>query len=488
MKQPISIIVCYRNREDHLRRFVPHITSLFSDIKHEIIIVEQDDEERFKRGVLLNEGVKLAKYDLVALHDVDYLPESVDCYYGDTDVVQPVKRVNFINMDGTPRAESDIPTGYRHFKNSVDDDFYGAVTVFRKEAFFKINGFNSLYNGWGLEDADLRERIKHYGLSVSRNDGTFQALPHPDSNPGLQDENFQRNQMIFSNWRNYLFSGVNTQNLTSVSVRTSLDSLRHIKVRNLLVFTEEMRPLCSVEELSKFYQDSPEKHEYIWRNMKNLVNNTTFLKDHRDFVINNNWGYGNRAFHWMWYILVRQAPENFKFLEIGVFKGQIISLISLLNKILGKNGSVYAVTPLNKSGDKYATHPDIDYEEAIATIYAQFGLDASDLVLIEGYSNDSDIIGSVRNSAPYDLVFVDGCHDYDVVVSDLTNYREMVTINGHIVVDDSSNYLNIPDNLIRANWKGLEDVSRATRDVLEKDSRFVEVFAVGHNRIFKRIL
>jgi hypothetical protein len=73
------------------------------------------------------------------------------------------------------------------------------------------------------------------------------------------------------------------------------------------------------------------------------------------------------------------------------------------------------------------------------------------------------------------------------VVSDLTNYGDMVNIGGYIVVDDASNNLNIPDGLIRSNWKGLPDVSAATHDVMEKDSRFKEVFAVGHNRIFKRI-
>jgi predicted O-methyltransferase YrrM len=189
----------------------------------------------------------------------------------------------------------------------------------------------------------------------------------------------------------------------------------------------------------------------------------------------------------MWHLLVQQAPRNFRFLEIGVFKGQTISLVSLLNKMMRKDGQVFAITPLNASGDKYATHPDVDYEEAIAIIYAQFGLDASDLIVIEGYSNHLDIIATARQTAPYDLIFIDGCHDYDVVVSDLTNYGDMVSIGGYLVIDDASNYLNIPDNLIRANWKGLEDVSRATRDVVENDARFMEVFAVGHNRIFKRI-
>jgi len=36
----------------------------------------------------------------------------------------------------------------------------------------------------------------------------------------------------------------------------------------------------------------------------------------------------------MWLTLVQEIPSNFKFLEIGVFKGRILSLIELLSKHL----------------------------------------------------------------------------------------------------------------------------------------------------------
>lgn len=240
--------------------------------------------------------------------------------------------------------------------------------------------------------------------------------------------------------------------------------------------------------LENYYIDLPEKHVFIWNTMKQLVNQTPFLKSHRDFVVQYGWGYGNRAFHWMWNILVQHAPDNFKFLEIGVFKGQTISLVSLLNKTYNKNGTIYGITPLSTSGDKYATHPDIDYEEAIMTIYGRFGLDGEDLQILQGYSNDEVIIEQTKQIGPFDLVYVDGCHDYDVVVSDLKHYGDMVKLNGYLVVDDASNTLNIPDNLIRLNWRGLPDVTKATNDVLLNNPNFKEVFAVGHNRIFKRVL
>lgn len=488
MDQPkISIVVCYRDRKEHLDIFVPHIKNVFKDVSHEIIVVEQNDTTKFKRGVLLNVGAKAAKGEYIALHDVDYLPESANDYFSESDVTQPVRRVNFVNNDLTPRDVNDIPPGYRHFSDKVDDNFYGAVTVFKRDAFFNINGFCCLYDGWGLEDADLRERINSNSLSVTRNNGTFKALSHTDSFPGINDVNFQRNTQIFNEWEKYTLLGVNTQ-YSSIDDTYKYPGVDlYLKACNFVVLSPDLTNFATVKNMREYYKDTPEIHTDIWKTFKELVNQTPHLKNHRDFVIHNNWGYGNRALHWMWNILVQDVPQNFKFLEIGVFKGQTISLISLLNKVNKKNGTVIGVSPLNSSGDKYATHPDIDYETAISTIYGQFELDASDLQLIEGYSNDSQIIQLSESIGPYDIILVDGCHDYDVVVSDLTNYANMIKVNGYLVIDDASCYQNIPDNLIRSNWKGLDDVSRAVRDVTEKDGRFKEVFVVGHNRIFQRV-
>ena len=130
--------------------------------------------------------------------------------------------------------------------------------------------------------------------------------------------------------------------------------------------------LLNPVDLEAYYSDSPEKHVFIWSGMKDLVNHHPLLKAHRDFVVQYGWGYGNRAFHWLWNILVQHSADDFKFLEIGVFKGQTLSLVSLLNRIYNKKGTVYGITPLSSSGDKYATHPDIDYENAIMTIYGRF--------------------------------------------------------------------------------------------------------------------
>ena len=107
--------------------------------------------------------------------------------------------------------------------------------------------------------------------------------------------------------------------------------------------------------------------------------------------------------------------------------------------------------------------------------------------IIQGLSNDPEIIETAQEIGPFDVVYVDGCHDYEVVVSDIINYGEMLEPGGLLVIDDVNNYLKIPDGLIRMDWRGLEDVSNAARDTIEKDDNFIELFAVGHNRLWKKV-
>jgi hypothetical protein len=182
-------------------------------IDHEIIIVEQNDQKKFRRANLLNEGAKVATGDILILHDIDYYPTDNVVYYdGKSDMWLPVKRVVFVDEKFNEKNIMDVPGGYRHFKQSVDDNFFGGVEVFTRDAFFKINGFSPLFIGWGFEDADLRERVQHYNLTVARStDGLFNALPHPDSGPSQYDQDFRRNIEMAAHWQFYLPHGIDTQ-------------------------------------------------------------------------------------------------------------------------------------------------------------------------------------------------------------------------------------------------------------------------------------
>lgn len=213
-----SIIFCYRNREEHLNIVLPRIKEVFKDTEHEIVVIEQNDKEKFRRSNTLNEGAKVATGDILVFHDIDYYPVNVNYFdeHSDLDVFLPVHRVEFVKNDLTPRPIEDIPKGYRTFKDGVDENFYGGVISFKRDAFFAINGFNSLFKGWGFEDENLRRRIQRNKLKVARGYGNlFVALDHKDNCPSTDDEDFRKNMIICANEEFYDGYGVDTQHAHS---------------------------------------------------------------------------------------------------------------------------------------------------------------------------------------------------------------------------------------------------------------------------------
>ena len=47
-----SIIITYRNREKHLEMLLPRLEEIFKDEDYEIIISEQDNNEKFQKNSL----------------------------------------------------------------------------------------------------------------------------------------------------------------------------------------------------------------------------------------------------------------------------------------------------------------------------------------------------------------------------------------------------------------------------------------------------
>jgi beta-1,4-galactosyltransferase 4 len=205
-----SFIFPFRNRWEHLSITIPRLREFFP--KEEFIVVEQNDEMKFRRANLLNEGAKSASGNMFIFHDIDYYPAIFNGYASlQADVFLPVRRVHFMTNDLQPKPIEEVPGGYRHFRDEVDGNFFGAVSTFTKDAFYHINGFSPMYVGWGFEDADLRERVNHYRLKVLRGMGEFYALDHKDSGPPAHDEDFLNNIRLSQIWHLHLDKGVKNQ-------------------------------------------------------------------------------------------------------------------------------------------------------------------------------------------------------------------------------------------------------------------------------------
>ena len=62
----IAIIIPHRNRIEHLNKFLDHINKLKKKSNHffDIYVIDQNNADRFNRGILLNIGYYIAKKKL----------------------------------------------------------------------------------------------------------------------------------------------------------------------------------------------------------------------------------------------------------------------------------------------------------------------------------------------------------------------------------------------------------------------------------------
>ena len=175
--QKLAIIVPYRNRAQHLDAFVPHVRAYFArdkvdrTIPYKVFIVEQDGDQPFNRGALLDIGFVLAEpdCDYVCFHDVDYLPIWAD--------YQPVDRPTpmlWYGAEVRPIAPGRSDQGVR---NNLDHYYSGALLVPCAQ-FRQVDGYAGTYWGWGYEDVDLKQRFDRAGIALGRRKGTFRPLDH----------------------------------------------------------------------------------------------------------------------------------------------------------------------------------------------------------------------------------------------------------------------------------------------------------------------
>jgi hypothetical protein len=258
-------------------------------------------------------------------------------------------------------------------------------------------------------------------------------------------------------------------------------------------------------ELTRRYENTSQGNDAVYAELTALTDSTPVLKKHRDWVEANRWGFGDRAFHALWHLLLEELSESgrpLSLLEIGVFKGQVCSLWLVLSRELGADVRVTGVSPLRGSG-AWASNlgrrvlqrlamlsarfekklPDIyqneDYAAAIRHICDTFACDPTRLQLVAGYSTDERVKRQVAGRR-FDLVYIDGGHEYETVKHDIAVYGKLVPGGGYLVLDDAS--LSLPGDSF---WKGHPGPSQAADEI--PPSEFVNVLNVGHNRVFRKL-
>ena len=210
------------------------------------------------------------------------------------------------------------------------------------------------------------------------------------------------------------------------------------------------------------------------------VNADPQLKAYRDWVETNAFGFGERCFLWMWKELVDRMPQEFTFCEVGVFRGQIVGLVRILADRTGRKVTRTGITPLDSSDG----HWESDYAKDIQTLHVEHDIPRYDLTIHVGKSTDPDIIERVAGER-FDIVYIDGGHDYNTVKSDLYNYPRLVKPGGYLVIDDCNNAVTMPEGYFR----GIESVSRAVDEEMPPfafNAKWTFELNLIHNRILRR--
>lgn len=237
----------------------------------------------------------------------------------------------------------------------------------------------------------------------------------------------------------------------------------------------------TLEEVINYYKnDNDNKNEIIYKTFEENTKNDIELCN--SFNVTD--GYGELAFSWNWKLLIDSMPNTFKFLEIGVYKGRVLSQIGFLANRTKKEASIYGITPLTNAGDKYSVYNNYDYLNEIYKNYNYSKYNPNNLKIIKGFSQDKDVIEIANESAPYDIIFIDGSHDYNDVVEDLKNYTKNLKINGYLIMDDASLYIKNP----YGKFLGHPDVSKAAIEIMDKDPNFIALYAIGHDRVWQKII
>ena len=210
------------------------------------------------------------------------------------------------------------------------------------------------------------------------------------------------------------------------------------------------------------------------------VNADKELKAYRDWIEANAFGFGERCFLWMWNDIVARMPQEFTFMEIGVFRGQILAIVSLLAERHGKKVRRIGITPLDTSDG----HWESDYEADIIRLHDVFNI-KDDYELIRLDSTNPNAVKLASNNPP-DVLYIDGGHTYEVVKSDLTNYLPILKVGGTLVIDDCNNAIPMPWGY----FQGIQSVSLAVDEVLPREGSneyWKHELNLVHNRVLTKL-
>ena len=203
------------------------------------------------------------------------------------------------------------------------------------------------------------------------------------------------------------------------------------------------------------------------------------IQAHRRYFRRRKRGFGEDAFHTMWFLLIREFQPR-SFLEIGVYRGQTLSLVALLAREYGIACEVCGISPFSSAGDSVSRYlQGLDYYADTLKNFTFFSLPPPQL--LRAYSTQPDAQARIGSRA-WDIIYIDGNHDYEVAKADWIICAANVRPGGLVVLDDSglSSTYEPPSFATR----GHPGPSKVAQEIGAED--FIEILQVGHNRVFQK--
>jgi hypothetical protein len=257
----IAIITIYRDSIDGIRKkqkeqFIKYMNVLLKPYCnfHIYVIEQSDDGNPFNIGKLKNIGFDIAnknksvKYDNFIFSDIDTIP--------DYDLIS-----YFINKFKYPVSLA--IRGTRYMNNSQKKIFLGALLLFNKKQFEKVNGYPNNFYGWGGEDDALKCRFvssnidKFYypkkgsiiDLEETENMKTINNVQEKKKMVVMENTKFEK---LYEDLKSWEKNGLSNLNYKIINIDEK-DNISHIKVDLLKREDEKKNPfLYNIKQIDNF--------------------------------------------------------------------------------------------------------------------------------------------------------------------------------------------------------------------------------------------
>lgn len=228
----------------------------------------------------------------------------------------------------------------------------------------------------------------------------------------------------------------------------------------------------SIEDPTEYYLDA---FRYY------IFNLPSQLRSHKRYFRKESRGFGENAFHTLWYMLYEKY-KFLNFLEIGIYRGQTISLLALIAKLKDKNIFLQGISPFDNTGDKVSGYKELDYLKDVLDNFEYLSLEKPKL--LRAFSTDPSAVELI-SSKYWDCIYIDGSHDIEIVKKDWLICSQHIRIGGVVVFDDAALYTAYRPPFFA--FKGHPGPSTVADGIEENNSNYKEILRVGHNRVFERL-